>query len=201
MTRTRTKVSVWAAVAIVLAAVPAAFAAEPAKKSVTDAETSATVPTIAQFEKFMMTSSPICSHKPSLDCLNTGWQFADANKDGYLELSEVMAVRTAFVEWMEWKSPALPASQRTGVAIGILVLDTIGIDNIFAGLNTSGNGKLSRAELLADIKLDSRPLGAVLADPKAVDRKAIAARVGKFAPIVNSMLGGEEKDGDAKPAK
>ena len=88
----------------------------------------------------------------------------------------------------------MPATQRTGVPIGLLVVDTIGIPNIFAGLNTSGTGKLTKAELVRDIKLDQRPLGAVLSDPKAVDRKAIAARVGRFAPIVNSMLGGEEKE-------
>jgi len=202
MKKQKTKISVYAAVALALAAAPAAFAAEATKKGAADAEVAAAVPTVAQFEKFMMTSSPVCSYKPSLECVNTGWQFADANKDGYLELSEVMAVRAAFVDWVEWKSPAMPASQRTGVAIGMLVLDTIGLDNIFAGLNSSGSGKLSRAELLADVKLDSRPLGDVLSDPNAVDRKALAKRVGKFAPIVNSMLGGEDKeDGEPKPAK
>ena len=178
--------------ATVLAALPAA--AEDLDGHAVPAE-------VAGFDKFMMTSSPLCSFQPSLECVNAGWRFADSNKDGYLELGEVMEVRANFAKWLDWKSPQMPASQRTGVAIGMLILDTIGLPNIFAGLNTSGSGKLSKTELLKDINLDARPLGAVLSDPKAVDRKAIAKRVGRFAPIVNSMLGGGEQESGAKPAK
>lgn len=189
----RAKVFLCTVLAALLMAGPDAMAAEQLDGKAVPAE-------VAGFDKFMTASSPICSFQPSYDCLETGWRYADANKDGYLELAEVMEVRAAFVNWLDWKSPQMPAGQRTGTAIGLLIVDTIGIPNIFAGLNTSGNGKLSRAELVRDIKLDQRPLGAVLADPKAVDRKAIAARVGRFAPIVNSMLGGEEKEGAAPPA-
>ena len=74
-----------------------------------------------------------------------------------------------------------------------MVVDIIGLDKLFAGLNTAGNGKLSRAELLADVKLDDRPLGPVLQDPDAVDREALGQRLGRVAPIVQSMLGTSDK--------
>lgn len=190
-TITRTTIFAMPLIAVVALAAPGAGAE--------DLDGHAVTADVARFDKFMIASSPLCSFEASAKCVDAGWRFADANKDGYLELPELLEVRSAFVNWLEWKSPQMPTSQRTGAAIGMLILDTIGLNNIFAGLNTSGSGKLSRTELLRDVTLDARPLGEVLADPDAVDRKAIAKRVGRFAPIVNSMLGGEAENQPPPP--
>jgi hypothetical protein len=41
---------------------------------------------------------------------------------------------------------------------------------------------------LTDVRLDSRPLGQVLTDPKAVDRQAVAKRLGALSPVVDGMV-------------
>jgi hypothetical protein len=143
---------------------------------------------VLAFDRFIAASSPVCSFEPSGHCVDMGWHFADTNRDGYLEPSEVKAVRAEVQDWLTWKGGDLTGPQRTGVTLGLIVIDSIGLDNIFAGLNTAGSGKLSRAELLTDVKLDDRPLGKVLQDPNSVDRKDLAHRLGKFSAVVNGML-------------
>lgn len=144
------------------------------------------------FERFLAASSPVCLHEPSARCVDMGWRFADTDRDGTLSLAEVKAVRAAIQDWLSWKGGALPARDRTNVTLGLIVFDMIGADKLFASLNTSGTGKLTRKELLADVKLDNRPLGQVLSDPKSVDRKAIAAKLGHAAPVVSGMMDGKD---------
>lgn len=164
-----------------------------------DPNTKPPTPAAQAFEQFLIASSPVCLNQPSAHCVDIGWQFADTDHDGTLSFAEIQAVRTALQEWLSWKWPELSAKDRTNITLGLMVVDIIGLDKLFAGLNTAGNGKLSRAELLADVTLDDRPLGPVLQDPDAVDRKALAQRLGRVAPIVQSMLG-EPRDHESKRA-
>ena len=163
----------------------AAEAAVPARPE-------AAPPGVLAFDRFIAASSPTCLNEPSARCLDVGWHFADANRDGTLSLAEIKTVRAALQNWLTWKGDAIPARERTNVTLGLIVLDVIGLDKLFASLNVSGTGKLTRAELLADVKLDNRPLGQVLQDPKAVDRKAVAAKLGRAAPVVGGMMDGSE---------
>lgn len=162
-----------------------------------DPNTKPPTPAAQAFQQFLVASSPVCLNEPSAHCVDIGWRFADTDHDGTLSFAEIQAVRTALQDWLSWKWPELSAKDRTNITLGLMVVDIIGLDKLFAGLNTSGNGKLSRAELLADVKLDDRPLGPVLQDPDAVDRKALAQRLGRVAPIVQSMLG-EPREHESK---
>lgn len=150
-------------------------------------------PAVIAFDRFMTKNSPVCSFEPSQHCVDVGWRFADADHDGTVTLAEIKAVRAALQDWMAWKGDAIAPRQRTGVTLGLIVLDMIGMDKLFASLNTSGTGRLTRAELLADIHLDDRPLGEVLQDPKAVDRTDLAKKIGGAAPVVNGMIEDSKK--------
>ena len=154
-----------------------------------DPNTKPPTPAAQAFQQFLIASSPVCLNEPSGHCVDIGWNFADTNHDGTLSFAEIQAVRAALQDWLSWKWPELSAKDRTNITLGLMVVDIVGLDKLFAGLNTAGNGKLSRAELLADVKLDDRPLGPVLQDPDAVDRKALGQRLGRVSPIVQSMLG------------
>jgi Ca2+-binding EF-hand superfamily protein len=143
---------------------------------------------VVAFDQFLKVSSPVCVNEPSGRCVDIGFAFADTDHDGKLSLAEIKSVRSSLQDWMAWKGDAVPAKQRTNIALGLIVLDIIGTDKLFASMNTSGTGKLTRAELLADVKLDNRPLGVVLQDPNSVDRKAIAAKLGRAAPVVGSLM-------------
>jgi len=149
-------------------------------------------PRVIAFDHFMKVSSPICSYEPSGRCVDAGWQFADADHDGTITLAEFEAVRAAFQDWMSWKGDEIPTRTRLNVALGMAIFDMFGMQNIFTALNTSGTGKLTRAELLADVHLDNRPLGQVLLDPKAVDRAAIAHKLGAAGEAANALI---EKSG------
>jgi len=171
--------------------VQAAEAAVPAKPA-------AASPAVRAFDRFMARSSPVCLNQPSRRCVDAGWRFADTDRDGKLSLAEVKAVRAALQAWLAWKGDAIPRRERTSVTLGLIVLDVIGVDKLFASLNVSGTGKLTRSELLADVKLDDRPLGKVLQDPKAVDRRALAARLGHIAPVVDGMIENKDSASGAK---
>ena len=165
----------------------AAAVAEPAPPS----------PAVLAFDRFMVASSPVCSFEPSKRCVDMGWRFADADRDGTLSLAEIKSVRAALQDWMAWKGDAIPRKGRTGVTLGLIVFDMIGAEKLFATLNTSHTGRLTKAELLADVRLDERPLGAVLQDPKSVDREDLAKKLGGAAPVVNGMI--DESKPDAAP--
>jgi hypothetical protein len=67
------------------------------------------------------------------------------------------------------------------------VVDGVGIERLHALYDQDGDGLVDRDELLADVRLDERPLGEVLLDREAVDRVAIAARLG-LPPVLLERL-------------
>jgi hypothetical protein len=62
--------------------------------------------------------------------------------------------------------------------MGLWLVDAVGLDYLHAAYDTDGDGLISRAELLVDVRLDERPIAAVLLDPEAVDHAAIGRRLG-----------------------
>jgi hypothetical protein len=68
--------------------------------------------------------------------------------------------------------------ERSLLVLGFVVVEGVGIERLHALYDEDGDGLVDRDELLADVRLDERPLGEVLLDPEAVDRAAIAARLG-----------------------
>lgn len=150
-------------------------------------------PAVAAFDRFVATSSPVCVSRPSAACVDAGWIYADANADDQLSLAEMMAVKSTLSAWAIWREQRLSARERGGIALGLWIVGMVGLDDLFRSYDTDQNGALSRAEFLADVRLDSRPLGEVLSDPEAVDRKALEARVEALAPLVEGLLADDGK--------
>ena len=178
------------AIAVLSIAAGAVYAADAAAVAAPAPPT----PAVLAFDRFMTASSPVCSFEASRRCVDMGWRFADADRDGTLSLQEIKSVRTALQDWVAWKGDAIPPKGRTGVTLGLVVFDMIGAEKLFATLNTSHSGRLTKAELLADVRLDERPLGAVLQDPKSVDREDLAKKLGGAAPVVNGMIDQSKRD-------
>ena len=162
----------------VAGALPAAAESLPAAAS----------PAVLAFEQFIRASSPVCERRPAADCVDAGWGFADANRDGRLSLTELTEVRDTLIAWTDWRGESLRRQERAAIAVGVLLADSIGLENLIASYNRDADGTLSRAELLADVTLDERPLGEVLLDPEAVDRAAMAQRLGSFSPMIEGLL-------------
>jgi hypothetical protein len=153
-------------------AVPQAVAAEP--------------PVVA-FDRFVTTSNPVCQLDPAEACVDLAWRFADANHDDGLSIEELQAVRADLEVWAIWRQADLAAQERSGIAMGLWLVDAVGLEYLHAAYDADGDGLISRAELLADVRLDDRPIGAVLLDPDAVDHAAIGRRLGLPPTILDQI--------------
>src|SRR3546814_10279771 len=70
--------------------------------------------------------------------------------------------------------------------MGIWVVDSAGLPGLLTSYDANGDDRLTKAELLADVKLDDRPLGKVLTDERAVDRKRFSQRLGPLSKLARS---------------
>jgi hypothetical protein len=145
-------------------------------------------PQVLAFEQFIRASAPVCERRPAADCVDAGWGFADTNGDGRLSLAELTEVRDALADWTGWRGDSLNKRERNSIVIGLWLVDSIGLERLLASYNRDADDKLSRDELLADVTLDERPLGEVLLDPQAVDRQAVAQRLGTLSPVLQGLL-------------
>lgn len=186
MVRTAAYVIAAQMVAACLAAAPAA-----AQQQGATAEAGGAPPTaaVARFDRFIASSGPICQNQASGRCVDLGLAFADRDGDGRLSLDELDVVRRDLKAWLAWKGPKLTAAERTGASLGLWLVETAGLPALFESFDANSDGHVTRRELLADVRLDHRPLGDVLLDPEAVDRSAVASRVGKLAPFLQGFFG------------
>lgn len=153
-----------------------------------ESQTVAATPAVLAFEQFIRASAPVCERMPAAACIDAGWGFADANRDDRLSLAELTEVRDTLVAWTGWRGESLHRRERAAIAVGLLLIDSIGLETLVASYNSDADGALSRKELLADVTLDERPLGEVLLDDKAVDRAAVAQRLGSLSPMLEGLL-------------
>lgn len=148
----------------------------------------APTPAIEDFDKFVTGAVPTCQSQPAQSCVDTGWTFIDTDTSGGISTTEVNALRATMGDWFAWRQASLTKQERSALALGLFVADAVGLENLLAGFDANGDGQLTRAELLADVTMDQRPLGEILADPDAVDRDAVAQRLGDAAPFLDGML-------------
>lgn len=165
------------AVFLLFGSLNAVSAAEPAPS-----------PAVADFDRFITNTVPVCQSQAAQHCVDGGWTFTDVNDDGGISATEASTVRATMGDWLIWRQASLSKRERQALALGLFVADSVGLDNLLAGFDTDGDGQLTRAELLADVKLDQRPLGEILADPDAVDHESVANRLGAAAPFLNGVL-------------
>ena len=135
-------------------------------------------PPIVAFDRFVSESHPVCQFRRAEDCVARAWGFADADGNGGLSLEELEVLRTDVEVWAIWRQAQLAVHERSGIAFGLWLVDSIGLEYLHGAYDADGDGLISRSELLADVHLDERPIGTVLLDPVAVDHAAIARRLG-----------------------
>ena len=146
-------------------------------------------PEALAFDRFVTSSAPVCQNQPSRRCVDLGFGFADANRDGGLSLAEAQGVRAQLDRWLAWRGPSLQPRERGAVSFGAQLIDAIGLPQLFDSYDVDRDGKVSKPELLADVRLDERPLPVVLTDRQAVDRQALQRRLGALAPALEGLMG------------
>jgi Ca2+-binding EF-hand superfamily protein len=145
-------------------------------------------PDVLAFERFVVLLSPICGRGASTDCFEYAFDFTDTDGDERLSSVELTTVRDALEDWTAWRQESLSTRERNGIRLGLWLVDTIGLRTLETSYDDDHDGLLSRAEMLADVTLDERPLGEVVLDPAAVDRTAIARRLGMLMPLLDQAL-------------
>jgi hypothetical protein len=150
-------------------------------------------PPIVAFDRFVAESNPVCQSRRATECVDLAWRFADADADRGLSLDEVEALRADLEVWAIWRQAELAEHERSGIALGLWLVDSVGLEYLHAAYDANGDGLISRSELLADVRLDERPIGTVLLDPAAVDHAAIARRLG-LPPSVLERLPLDQSD-------
>jgi hypothetical protein len=144
-------------------------------------------PPIVAFDRFISESNSVCRFGRAADCVDLAWRFADADGNHGLSLDELRALRADVEVWAIWRQADLAAQERSGIAMGLWLVDAVGLDYLVAVYDADGDGLLSRSELLADVHLDERPIGTVLLDPQAVDHAAIGRRFGLPSTVLDQL--------------
>lgn len=143
-------------------------------------------------QAFIDKASGPCETKPAQVCIDLGWQFAVAQPKQGMTLADLKRLRTRLGAWLEWHQSVLPARARSSIGIGMLLADGLTMERLFAAFDADRDGKVTQKELFADVKLDSRPLGVVLADPAAVDRAGFARRLGLPPQLTGGLFPQQE---------
>ncbi len=137
---------------------------------------------------FLAEAGPVCALKPAPDCVAVSWRFADLDGDDRLGLDEANALRDGVQRWFLGARESLPQQAKTGVAVGLLALQLVGVDSLHRSYDGDGDGQLTRAEALADLSLDRRPLPALLQDRAAVDWPRLLDRLGLGAAVLGDLV-------------
>lgn len=165
-----------------------AQSAPPARAMPAPKPPAAPTPGAQALEKFVRASAAPCQKEASGRCVELGWAYADRDKNGTLSLAEVETIRDQIIAWNAWKGDTLTPRERANFNMGLWVSNSVGIHNLFASYDANGDGKLTKAELLADVRLDQRPLGQVLADEKSVNRQRFASRLGPLQKMAEVLM-------------
>jgi hypothetical protein len=151
------------------------------------AATTPAPPGAAEVESFLGQSTPVCTSRPAAQCVDRFFAASATDKRG-LTAADVVKLRQNIGAWYQWRSEGLAAQERAVFGLGLMFADSLGPDRVHGAFDSNRDGFVSKAELLADVKLDQRPLGQVLADPKAVDRQGLAQRLGLPVQLLNSVF-------------
>lgn len=131
---------------------------------------------------------PICLKAPAAQCVDQGFAYADRNRDGRLSLPETKALEGEVAAWTKANANRLPPEERQRLVTGLVVFQSVGAEALFASYDANGDKALSKEEVLADVKLDQRPLPQVLSDPKSINWDRLASRAGSAAPLLKRLF-------------
>lgn len=159
--------------AVCAALLATAFAGPPARAD-----------SAAEFADFLATARSYCPRAPAPACVDRLWLFVDRDRDGAIQLAEAETMQRAAQGWSEAVERQGKDEERDVALLALLVVKGVGLPQIFAGFDGNADGGLTRAELLADFRLDQRPFGAIVADREAVDWPSFAARFGALGGLL-----------------
>ena len=140
------------------------------------------------FDDFARRSEAYCAEAPSRRCFDNGFRFADADGDGGVSIVEARRFHDGVRSWsLAHRAEMSPADQQALLA-ALLIVQAAGVDAIFASYDADEDGRLTRGEAAADLRLDDRPMSVLLDDPNAVDWARLRARLGSAGLLLGDAL-------------
>jgi hypothetical protein len=143
---------------------------------------------VARIDRFARESGPFCARAASSACFDRSFRFADRDRDDHLSLPELQSVQRDLFEWMRQNRERLSPEDRRGVFGALAVVELAGLPRLFASYDADHDGSLSRAELLADVQLDERPLAVLVRDRNAIDWSRLRGRLGAAGPLLDGAV-------------
>jgi hypothetical protein len=143
-------------------------------------------------QAFVDKATEPCETKPAQVCVDLAWQFAVSQPKQGMTVADLKRLRARLGTWYDWHQKQFPAKTRGSIALGMLMADGMTMERLFAAFDTDHNGLVTQKELLADVKMDNRPLGVVLSDPNAVDRAGFARRLGLPPMMTDGFFQGQK---------
>jgi hypothetical protein len=134
----------------------------------------------------MLELMELCRTAPAGNCVDWAWPHADLDDDQRISLSESELLLKKVRTWALRHRADLVAETRNGVFLGLMVVQSLGVERLITSYDSDGDGALNRGELLQDQRVDGRPLPKLIRDPKSFDRTRFAERLGAAAPLVPS---------------
>lgn len=142
---------------------------------------------LARLDRFVRETAPRCVSIPATTCFEASFRFADADGGGGLSRAELDTLRRDLLDWTRLHREQLAPADRQGILATLAVIELAGFESLFASYDADGDGALSRQELLADVRLDERPLPQLAADPGVVDWDSLRRRLGPAALLLDQL--------------
>ncbi|MDH3239465.1 MAG: hypothetical protein OEO83_02245 [Alphaproteobacteria bacterium] len=140
------------------------------------------------FGAFIKALRPTCARAPSADCASAVAAYLDTNGNGRVEFGELQRALAQAGRSVGDKGSALNGIERNLTVVALMAVRYAGAAEVFANFDANRDGSLSTAELFADFRIDRRPFGQIVKDPKAVDWKRFAGRFGKVGFLITDLL-------------
>jgi len=148
----------------------------------------ATARPAAPFDAFVAGLRSVCARPPASACATAITAYLDANRDGGVELAEIEAARAGARRAAGDEASTLNSAERSLIAVALAVFAYADLPKAFANFDADGDGRLSKAEMFADFRLDKRSFRDVVADPDGVDWTRFAARFGKVGALITDLV-------------
>jgi hypothetical protein len=145
-------------------------------------------PDLAPLDRFARDTGPFCAQASARLCFERSFRFADADADGELAVPELRDLKKAVLAWVRQNRERLSPDDRKGILAVLAMVELAGLESLAASYDADGNGKLSREELQADVRLDDRPLPVLVADPSVVDWPRLRDRLGAAGALLDGMV-------------
>jgi hypothetical protein len=142
---------------------------------------------VARVDRFARESVPGCVSGPATSCFDAGFRFADFDGSRGLSVAELDELRGDVLAWTKANRERLTKADRQGILATLAIVELAGLENIFLSYDEDRDGELSRAEALADLRLDDRPLPEIANDPEVVDWTRLRGRLGPAAALLDAL--------------